>query len=127
MQAHSINVEKSQLEIKPKSMLNEHRPVSHHLPFGRTFGSIIGMTNLNDVGCPMKVQKLSISLSQHDYEFIEKYQIDHHYKTRSEVIKEALNLLQQTQLEAFYLEANQEIDDAFENANSDGIETNEAW
>ena len=50
------------------------------------------------------------------------YQIEHHYKTRSEVIRKALYLLQQTQLEACYREANQELDNDFEITNSDGLE-----
>ena len=74
----------------------------------------------------MTIQKLSISLPMQQYEFLEKYQIEHHYKTRSEVIREALYLLQQTQLEACYREASQEIDDAFEPTTSDVIE-DEAW
>ncbi|KTD01174.1 hypothetical protein OQJ19_12005 [Fluoribacter gormanii] len=75
----------------------------------------------------MNVQKLSISLPQQQCEFIENYLIDHHLKSRSEVIKEALYLLQQKQLEAYYKEANQEVDLAFENTSLDGLEENEAW
>jgi antitoxin ParD1/3/4 len=75
----------------------------------------------------MNVQKLSISLPQQQVDFIENYQSTHHYKTRSEVIKEALTLLQHIQLEACYREANAEIDPAFETASSDGIENDEAW
>lgn len=75
----------------------------------------------------MHAQKLSISLPQQQCDFIEHYQIEHHFKSRSEVIKEALYLLQQKQLEAQYKEANQEIDQAFENTSLDGIEENEAW
>jgi antitoxin ParD1/3/4 len=73
------------------------------------------------------VQKLSISLPQQQCEFIEKYLADHHLKSRSEVIKEALYLLQQKQLESYYKEANQEIDLAFENTSLDGLEENETW
>ncbi len=75
----------------------------------------------------MHVQKLSISLPQQQCEFIENYLIDHHLKSRSEVIKEALYLLQQKQLEAYYSEANQDIDLAYDNLSSDGLEQNEAW
>jgi len=75
----------------------------------------------------MQAQKLSISLPQQQCDFIGHYQIEHHYKTRSEVIKEALYLLQQAHLESCYREANQEVDDAFEILASDGIEENEAW
>ena len=75
----------------------------------------------------MSAQKLSISLPQQQCEFIESYLIDHHLKSRSEVIKEALYLLQQKQLETYYSEANQEIDLVYDSASSDGIEENEAW
>lgn len=75
----------------------------------------------------MLAQKLSISLPQDQYEFVERYQSTHHYKTRSEVIREALHLLQQTQLESCYEEANEEIDDPFDATSSDGIEENETW
>lgn len=75
----------------------------------------------------MHAQKLSISLPQQQCQFIEKYLVDHHLKSRSEVIKEALYLLQQKQLEAYYREANQDIDLAYENLSLDGIEENETW
>jgi antitoxin ParD1/3/4 len=75
----------------------------------------------------MNTHKLSISLPQQQYEFLEHYQAEHHYKTRSEVIKEALYLLQQTQLEAYYRNANQEIDNNFETTAADGLEKNETW
>jgi antitoxin ParD1/3/4 len=75
----------------------------------------------------MNTYKLSISLPQQQYEFVEHYQAEHHYKTRSEVIKEALYLLQQTQLEACYRNATQEIDSDFETTASDGLEENETW
>jgi antitoxin ParD1/3/4 len=75
----------------------------------------------------MHAQKLSISLPQQQCEFIESYLVDHHLKSRSEVIREALYLLQQKQLEACYSEANQEIDLAYENTSLDGLEENEAW
>lgn len=75
----------------------------------------------------MHTQKLSISLPQAQYEFLENYQAEHHCKTRSEVIREALCLLQQVQLEASYEAANQEIDNGFEITTSDGLEENETW
>ncbi len=75
----------------------------------------------------MKTQKLSISLPQQQFEFIEHYQAEHHYKTRSDVIKKTLYLLQQAQLEACYRSANQEIDDAFDITTSDGLEEDETW
>lgn len=75
----------------------------------------------------VRSQKLSISLPQQQCEFIENYLINHHLKSRSEVIKEALYLLQQKQLESYYSEANQEIDLTFENTSLDGLEENETW
>lgn len=75
----------------------------------------------------MYVQKLSISLPQQQFKFVKDYQLSHHYKSCSEVIKRALYLLQQTQLEACYREANQEIDNAFDAADCDGIDKNETW
>jgi antitoxin ParD1/3/4 len=75
----------------------------------------------------MHTQKISISLPQEQYKFIEDYQLQHHYKTRSEVIKAALHLLQQVELESCYREANQEIDDDFEVTSLDGLDENETW
>lgn len=75
----------------------------------------------------MHAQKLSISLPQQQCEFIEHYLIVHHLKSRSEVIKEAVYLLQQKQLEAYYSEANQEIDLAYENTSLDGLDEHETW
>ena len=75
----------------------------------------------------MSAHKFSISLPQQQCEFIENYQIEHHYKNRSEVIRKALYLLQQVQLESYYLEANQEIDEAFDITAFDGMEDDETW
>ncbi len=75
----------------------------------------------------MHAQKISISLPPNQCEFIRHYQSAHHYKTRSEVVREAISLLQQSQLEACYREANQEVDEAFDMTTSDGIEKNETW
>lgn len=75
----------------------------------------------------MRTQKLSISLPKSQCEFLESYQSSHHYKTRSEVIREALYLLQQSQLEACYKEANNEVDDAYDITNTDGLDENETW
>ena len=75
----------------------------------------------------MHAQKLSISLPKQQCDFIEHYLIEHHLKSRSEVIKEALYLLQHQQLEACYLEANQEVDCAYDYTSLDGLEENEAW
>lgn len=74
----------------------------------------------------MQTQKVSISLSDQQYNFIESYKVDHHYKSRSEVIKKALSLLQQGELEACYREANSEIDEAWEVTVADGLD-DAAW
>ncbi|STX55599.1 Uncharacterised protein [Legionella beliardensis] len=73
----------------------------------------------------MSSQKLSISLPKFQCEFIEYYQIAHEFKTRSDVIKEALYLLQQKELESYYKEASQEIQEDFEHTALDGLEENE--
>lgn len=75
----------------------------------------------------MQTQKLSISLPTQQFEFIEHYQTTHHCKSRSEVVSEALRLLQQTQLEACYREASKEVDDAFEITTADGLDEHETW
>ncbi len=69
---------------------------------------------------------MTISISQPLYEFIETYQSEHHYKTRSDVISAALQLLQQKQLEAYYREANQELNDDLDVTAADGLE-DETW
>ena len=75
----------------------------------------------------MHSQKISISLPQQQYEFIEDYQEQHHYKSRSDVIRDALYLLQQSHLETCYAEANKEVDEAFDITNSDGLDDHETW
>lgn len=75
----------------------------------------------------MHTHKLSISLPLQQYKFIEDYQAMHHFSTRSEVIKEALYLLQQKYLEVCYKEASKEVDNAFEITNTDGLEEDETW
>lgn len=75
----------------------------------------------------MHAQKLSISLQAQQFAFVGDYQLKHHYKSRSDVIKKVLELLQQVQLEAGYREANQEIDDAFEITTYDGLDEDETW
>lgn len=75
----------------------------------------------------MQTQKLSISIPKQQYDFIENYQVEHHLKNRSEVIRDALRLLQQVQLEACYREANKEIDDDFEVTTIEGLDEDEAW
>jgi antitoxin ParD1/3/4 len=75
----------------------------------------------------MYSQKISVSIPMQLYEFIDEYQIEHHYRSRSEVIKKALCLLQQQQLEACYKEANEEIDETWDAVTNDGLEENETW
>lgn len=76
----------------------------------------------------MHTQKLSISLPLQQYEFIEHYQLEHHCKSRSEVISEALRLLQQFQLESCYKEASKEVDDgSFDATALDGLDEDETW
>ena len=75
----------------------------------------------------MHTQKLSISLSAQQYDFLETYKAEHQFKSRSDVIKKALALLQQLELEACYREANDEIDDSLDVTISDGIDNDETW
>ena len=75
----------------------------------------------------MQAQKVSISLSSQYLGFVNDYQLQHHCKSRSDVIQEALRLLQQKQLMSDYREANQEIDEIFDVTASDGVENNETW
>lgn len=75
----------------------------------------------------MQTQKLSISIPKQQFDFIEDYQKTHHYTTRSDVIRDALRLLQQLELEASYKEANSEITHDFDSAIADGLDDNEAW
>jgi len=74
----------------------------------------------------MQVHKVTISIPQSLYEFVETYQMKHKFKSRSEVISKALQLLQQKQLEAQYLEANEELTDDFDATTADGLE-DETW
>lgn len=74
----------------------------------------------------MYVQKISISLSKHLYDFVGSYKCEYHCKSRSEVISHALEILQQMQLEQCYQAANKEITDEFEITAFDGLE-DEAW
>jgi len=75
----------------------------------------------------MQTQKISISLPKSLYDFVEGYQEEHHYKSRSEVITRALRVLQKLQLESCYREANQEVDESFDITVSDGIDNDETW
>lgn len=74
----------------------------------------------------MNTEKLSISLQKPLVNFLESYQLNHHYRSRSEVISEALKLLQNLELERCYKEASLGVDPLFDITASDGLE-NETW
>lgn len=75
----------------------------------------------------MHAHKFSISLPQNQYDFIESYKSEHNYKSRSDVIKKALQLLHQLELEAAYREADNEIDTCYDVTLLDGIAPDETW
>ena len=101
--------------------------VNQSVAFFRTNGNINSTKNIITTGATMHTEKLSISLPKEQYLFLEDYQSKHHYKSRSEVVSKALHLLQQIQLEAYYKEANQEIDSDFETTTLDGLDEHETW
>ncbi len=74
------------------------------------------------------VHKVTISISDTLFKFIELYQAENQFKSRSDVINQALKLLQQKQLETDYLEANEEINDDYNlwSGDGDGLD-DEAW
>jgi len=74
----------------------------------------------------MRVQKVSVSIPQQLFDFIEEYQESHHYASRSQVIADALTVLREKQLEAYYLAAEKEIDEDFDATAFDGLE-DETW
>ena len=74
----------------------------------------------------MHTEKLSISLPPSLVHFVADYQAAHACKSRSEVILEALKLLQRKELEQFYREASAETDPLYESTVSDGLE-DETW
>lgn len=74
----------------------------------------------------MHAEKLSISLPSTLVQFVKTYQELHACKSQSEVIKDALKLLRQKELEDAYSQANSEIDTAFDITTSDGLD-NETW
>ncbi|CAN5326580.1 hypothetical protein BH10PSE19_BH10PSE19_23390 [soil metagenome] len=99
--------------------------------YGCTIYATSGIINSNTLnatigGDVMHAEKFSISLSPAFAHFVTHYKIAHQCKSRSEVIQEALRLLQQKELEGFYLEANAEIDSLYENTSADGLD-NETW
>lgn len=80
------------------------------------------------MGIDMKLhaQKLSISLPPLLTQFVEEYQLNHSYKSKSEVIQEALKLLRKKALENEYQLAAAESDSDFDTTISDGLE-DETW
>lgn len=74
----------------------------------------------------MTTEKLSISLQSPLITFIEGYKTEHNYQSRSEVISDALKLLQKLELEHCYKEASSEIDPLFDCTTFDGLE-DETW
>jgi antitoxin ParD1/3/4 len=74
----------------------------------------------------MHAHKFSISIPDQQFDFIEKFRKDNKFKTRSEVIKAALELLQQSQLEIYYKEANSEISKDWDITVGDGL-SDESW
>lgn len=75
----------------------------------------------------MNAEKLSISLSPVLAHFIDEYQKKHACKSRSEVVQEALKLLQEKELEKYYFEASKDVDPLFDITINDGLENNETW
>jgi antitoxin ParD1/3/4 len=74
----------------------------------------------------MQAQKISISLPPEMLAFIEHYQEATGCRSRSQVISEALALLQSQELEQAYREASLEVDEAWEITVGDGL-SDEAW
>lgn len=75
----------------------------------------------------MAAIKLSISLPETQVSFIDQYQSEHDFKSRSEVIREALCMLRINQLEQAYRDASAEIDADFDITTADGIDEYETW
>ena len=74
----------------------------------------------------MQLQKISVSLSPEMVAFIEHYQQRTGCQSHSQVISEALSLLEMQELEKAYREASAEIDEAWENTAGDGL-GDETW
>jgi antitoxin ParD1/3/4 len=74
----------------------------------------------------MQAQKLSITLSPSLLRFIENYKATKGCKSRSQVIEEALILLQEQELEEAYLKASTEVDTDWDITIADGL-ADEAW
>jgi antitoxin ParD1/3/4 len=74
----------------------------------------------------MRSQKISISLAPEMVKFIEQYQKDAGCESQSQVISEALSLLQCRELEKAYQEASLEVDEIWEVTTNDGL-NDETW
>ena len=74
----------------------------------------------------MQSQKISISLPSEMVNFIERYQEVTGCRSRSQVISQALSLLQMQELEQAYREASLEIEEDWETVIGDGL-SNETW
>ena len=74
----------------------------------------------------MHSEKLSISLPVFLVQFIDNYKIAKGWESGSQVIEEALELLQSKELETAYREASQEIDLDWDVTVADGL-NDEAW
>ncbi len=82
-----------------------------------------GFLLLNQI---MQSQKFSISLPLEMVKFIEHYKNETGCSSRSQVISEALHLLQLRELEQAYQEASLETDQAWETTVGDGL-SHETW
>lgn len=74
----------------------------------------------------MQSQKISVSLPSEMVAFIEYYQVFRGCASRSQVVAEALTLLQSRELENAYREASLEINEDWESTTGDGL-TYETW
>ncbi|MCV3216873.1 ribbon-helix-helix domain-containing protein [Plectonema radiosum NIES-515] len=74
----------------------------------------------------MHSEKLSISLPLSLVQFVENYKVASGYKSRSQVISEAVELLRSRELEEAYREASREVDADWDVTVADGL-TDEAW
>lgn len=75
----------------------------------------------------MQAEKISISLSRPLVEFLENYKINHKFKSRSQVIEQAILLLREQSLQSAYKEANEEVDDDWDITIADGLNEDETW
>ena len=69
----------------------------------------------------MTTKKISVSISSDLAVFIDRYKTNNRCQSTSQVIEEALILLQEKELEKAYQEANEEIDSEWEVVAGDGL------